>query len=320
MDDNVGAKLKGVLDVRGHESVVDNNEDAVLVGSGDDGADVDQTEGGVAGSLDPDQPRLGGDVLGNVDLNLGREGDLDAVGLCDLGEVAVGAAVDVRDGDDMAAGGQALQDDGSGGAAGGEGQGVASVLEGRDGSLEVVSVGVGGARVLVDAHGLADGRLGKGCGQRNGLNDGAGRRVDGGASVDGKSAEGVDGGRGPHGRGDGVRSHGRRHCCSLVVKRVGKETRIWGRDVRGRSRCAEAFWRGSFFFMQGLLYLIGKKDPLISCLQKDVSERLCHSAHRLMLFVSRLIEKKRKKVYKVEARRPLKRNRKFWLHAKKKNW
>lgn len=212
MDDNVGAKLKGVLDVRGHEGVVDNNEDAVLVGSGDDGSNVDQAEGRVAGSLDPDQPGIGGDVLGNVDLNLGREGDLDAVGLGDLGEVAVGAAVDVRDGDDMAAGGQALQDDGSGGAAGGEGQGVASVLEGRDGSLEVVSVGVGGARVLVDAHGLAYGRLGEGGGQRDGLNDGTGRGVDGGAGVDGESAKGVDGSRGPHGRGDGVRSHGRRHC------------------------------------------------------------------------------------------------------------
>lgn len=212
MDDNVGAKLQGVLDIGGQEGVVYNNEDAVLVGSGDDGSDVDQAERRVAGGLDPDQPRVGGDVLGNVDLNLGREGDLDAVGLGDLREVAVGAAVDVRDGDDMAAGGQALQDDGSGGAAGGKGQGVASVLEGRDGSLEVVAVGVGGARVLVDAHGLAHGRLGKGCGQRDGLNDGASGRVDGRAGVDGESAEGVDGGRGPHGRGDGVRSHGRRHC------------------------------------------------------------------------------------------------------------
>lgn len=220
VDDDVGAQLQRVLDVGGQEGVVDDDEDAVLVGDGGDGADVDEAQRGVAGGLDPDEARLVGDVLGNVDLDLGREGDLDAVGLGHLGEVAVGAAVDVGHGDDMAAGRQALQDGGRGGAARGEGEGIPGVLQGGHGRLEVVAVGVGRPRVLVDAHGLANGRLGKGCGQRDGLNHGARRGVDGSAGVDGQSAKGVDGGRGPLGRGDGVGGHRRRHCVMGFSKCV----------------------------------------------------------------------------------------------------
>ncbi|KAF7558936.1 hypothetical protein G7046_g5226 [Stylonectria norvegica] len=141
------------------EGVVDDDEDAALVGLGHDGADVDQAQGRVARALDPDQACLVSDVLRDVDLDLGGEGNLDAVGLGDLGEVTVGATVDVGHGDDVGAGGEALEDGGRGGAAAGEGERVLGVLECRDGSFEVMAVGVGRARILVLADGLADGGL-----------------------------------------------------------------------------------------------------------------------------------------------------------------
>lgn len=195
VDDNVGAQVERVLNVGGQEGVVDDDEDTTLVGLGDDGADVDEAQGRVARTLDPDEAGVVGDVLTNVDLDLGGEGHLDAVGLGDLGEVTVSATVDVGHGDDMAAGGKALEDDSSGGATAGEGEGVAGVLEGSDGGLEVVSVRVGGSRVLKLADGLANGRLGKGGGEGDGLDDSAGGGIVGRAGVDGQGTKAVDGGR-----------------------------------------------------------------------------------------------------------------------------
>ena len=95
VDDNVGAKVERVLDVGREEGVVDDDLDAAFVSLGDDLADVYQAEGRVAGGLNPDEAGVVGDVLGDVDLDLRREGDLDAVRLGDLGEVSVGATVDV---------------------------------------------------------------------------------------------------------------------------------------------------------------------------------------------------------------------------------
>jgi hypothetical protein len=140
------------------------------------------------------------------------------VGLGDLGEVAVGAAVNVRDGDDMAAGGQALENVGGGGTAAGEGKSVTGVLKGGDSSLEVAPVGVGGSRVLVLADGLADSSLSKGSGEGDGLNDGAGDGVVGRAGVHGKSAEAVNGGRGARRGLDDLGNNRGRHgslllCC-----------------------------------------------------------------------------------------------------------
>jgi hypothetical protein len=196
VDDNIGAVVEWVLDVRAHEGVVDDDHDAVGVGGGGDLADVDEAQGGVGGALDPDQPGGVGDVLADVDLDGRGEGDLDAVGLGDLGEVAVGAAVDVRDGDDMRAGGQALQDVGGGGAARGVGEGILGVLYGGDGRLEVGPVGIATPAVLVLAYWLSHRVLGKGGGQGDGLNDGAGGRVMWRPGVDGEGAEALDRGGG----------------------------------------------------------------------------------------------------------------------------
>lgn len=141
---------------------------------------------------------------GDVDGDFGGEGHAYAVCLGDLGEIAVGAAVHVRDGDDMAPCRQRLQDDSCGGRPGGESESVFRVLQRRDGGLEVMSVRVRGARVLVCADGDADGGLGKGGGEGDGGDDGAGDRVVGGSGVHGEGAEAVDGGGGAGGGGDGV--------------------------------------------------------------------------------------------------------------------
>lgn len=57
----------------------------------------------------------------------------------DLGEVAVRAAVDVGDGDDMRACGEGLQDVGGSGRAGAEGERIAGVLERCDCTFKVVA-------------------------------------------------------------------------------------------------------------------------------------------------------------------------------------
>lgn len=99
---------------------------------------------------------------------------------------------------------QRLQDDSCGGRPGGEREGVFRVLQRRDGGLEVMSVRVRGARVLVCAHGHPDGGLGEGGGEGDGGDDGASDGVVGGAGVHGEGAEAVDGGGGAGGGGDGV--------------------------------------------------------------------------------------------------------------------
>ena len=218
--DDVGAEVERVLDVRGEEGVVDDDEDAMGVGSGHDGADVDQPERGVAGGLDPHELGVLIDVLADVDLDLRREGDLDAVGLGHLGEVPVGAAVHVGHGDDVRARGERLQDGGGRGAAGREGQGILGVLERGDGLLEVVAVGVAGARVLVGTDGLADRGLGEGGRERYGLNDGARDGVLGRAGVDGEGAELVDRSRSPRRGSDwmyGAGRHGFSLLCAFEV-------------------------------------------------------------------------------------------------------
>lgn len=192
VDDNVGTVVEWVLDVWGEEGVVDNDHDAVLVCLLGNGTDVDETESWVGWSLDPDKLGVLGDVLRDINLDLWGEGDVDTVGLGDLGEVSVGSAVDIGDGDDVGASSQRLEDHSGGGRAGGECESILGVLKSCDGLLKVVTVWVGGAGVLVLSDRLANSALGKGGGQRDGLNDGASDWVMRRASVDGESAETVN--------------------------------------------------------------------------------------------------------------------------------
>lgn len=204
VDDNVGAVGEGVLDIWGHEGVVDDDEDAVLVGDVGDGADVDEREGRVGRGFDPDEfGPVGLDHAGDVEFDGGRKGDLDAVGRGDFGEVAMSAAVDVGDGNDMASCSETLEDNGSGGGARGKGESVFGLFEGGNGGLKVPSVGVGGARVFVLADGFADRGLRVGGTEGDGLDDCARNRIVGRACVDGESAELVDGRWGSWRRLDG---------------------------------------------------------------------------------------------------------------------
>ena len=70
------------------------------------------------------------------------------------------------------------------------------MFEGGDGGFEVVAIGVRGPGVFVEADWLADGSLGKGRAEGDGLYDCAGDGVVRAAGVDGKSAELVDWGGG----------------------------------------------------------------------------------------------------------------------------
>lgn len=246
VDDDVGAMIEGVLDVGRQEGVVDDDHNAAGVGGGGDSADVDEAQGGVGGGLDPDELGGVGNVLADVNLDLGGEGHFDAVGLCDLGEVAVGAAIDIGDGDDMGTGGEALEDDGGGGGTGREGQGVLGVLDGGNGSLEVGAVRVAAARVLKGADGLAEAGLGKSGGQRDGLNDGASDGIVGRAGVHGEGAEACDGGGRARRCLDGLvvgvavvavegwNGHGRGRVGRRVVKQEGEEDAgmVKGRTVQ----------------------------------------------------------------------------------------
>lgn len=214
VDDDIGTEVERVLDVGGEESVVDNDEDTMLVGLSNDGSDIDEAQCRVARSLNPDQASIGGDVLGDVDLDLRCESDLDTVGLCDLGEVTVCTSVDIGDGDDMAASSQTLENGGGGGGTGGESKSVLGVLESSNSGLEVGTVRVGGSRVLVLADGLANSGLGKSGRQRDRLDHGSGGGVMWSAGVDGESTEVVDGGRRTRWGGHGVRvERSGRHDC-----------------------------------------------------------------------------------------------------------
>ena len=61
VNNNISAQGKGVLEEGRHEGVVDNQLGVVLVGNLGNGLDIDQTEGGVGGGLDPDELGVGAD-------------------------------------------------------------------------------------------------------------------------------------------------------------------------------------------------------------------------------------------------------------------
>lgn len=111
----------------------------MLMGYCCNGTYVHQAKGGIAGALNPYQLCLvRPDQLGNVDFNAGRKSNLNAVCCCDLGEVAMSAAVDIRDRDNMGALCERLKDGGGCGGAGRERKGVFGMFERSNGLLKVV--------------------------------------------------------------------------------------------------------------------------------------------------------------------------------------
>ena len=139
MHDDVCAVVERVLHVRAHEGVVHDDHDAVLVGNCRDFADVDKGQRGVRGRLNPDELGVWADEFGNVDFDTRAEGHLDVVCEGHFGEVAVRSAVDIRDGHDVRACCERLQNVGCGGGARGVGERIAGVLERCNGLFKVVS-------------------------------------------------------------------------------------------------------------------------------------------------------------------------------------
>ena len=101
---DVGAEVERVLEVRGGEGVVDDEDRADGVRGVGGGADVDQVQHRVRRGLDPDHPRVLVEPVGEI-RELGRRHVVEEVALrlVDLRGHPVDAAVDVRDQDDALA-------------------------------------------------------------------------------------------------------------------------------------------------------------------------------------------------------------------------
>ena len=104
------------------------------------GADVHQRQCGIARAFDPYQLCLARpDQVFDFVFYTGGECDFDTVSVGYLSKVAVGAAVDTGDGDDMGALGEGLKYCRCGCGARGEGEGVCGVFEGCYRCLKIVS-------------------------------------------------------------------------------------------------------------------------------------------------------------------------------------
>lgn len=140
VDHNIRTVIERVLDVRAEERVVHHDQNAMSVRDRGHLANVDQAQGRVRRTLDPDQLRVvRTDELLDVDLNGRREGNVHAVGGRDLGEIPVCAAVDIRHGDDVRSGREGLQDGRCRCGPGREGEGVFRMFQRGDGLFEVIS-------------------------------------------------------------------------------------------------------------------------------------------------------------------------------------
>lgn len=139
---DICAVLERVLDVRAHESVVDNDKNPVLVGNSSNGRDVDQRKGRVRWCLDPNKLSFRLDQSLNIQFDARGECDMDTVGFSDLGEVTVSTTIDIRNTDDVRSSSKRLEDDGCGCRSRAESQSVLCLLESCNAVLEVVTVRV----------------------------------------------------------------------------------------------------------------------------------------------------------------------------------
>jgi hypothetical protein len=104
VNDDIGAQGNGVLEIRRHEGVIDNEKSTVSMSTFSNSLDIDHTESGVSGSLEPDE--LG--VLLEVVFNVGRVAQVDKASFdteidSNLGKVTVGTTIDIVDRDDVRA-------------------------------------------------------------------------------------------------------------------------------------------------------------------------------------------------------------------------
>lgn len=106
MNDKVGAVLQRILDIGAHEGVIDNHQDSMAVGDIRNLGDIDHPKCRVRRGLNPNQFGVARtDQLLHIQLNAGRESDLDAMGRSNFGEIPVCATIHIGDGYDVRAGG-----------------------------------------------------------------------------------------------------------------------------------------------------------------------------------------------------------------------
>jgi len=149
VDNDISAERERVLEVGAHEGVVDDQLGVVLVGNVSNGLDINEAQRGVGGGLDPDELGVGADDSGDIGgISKVNKGNLDSEGRGDLGEVTVGASIDVVDRDNVRSSREGADDGGGGGRSRREGQSVLGALEGSNGGLESVARGVSAARVV----------------------------------------------------------------------------------------------------------------------------------------------------------------------------
>ena len=175
VEDDVGAEFDGALDIGGRGGTVDADEGANGLCELDDLADVEDLQEGVAGGLEVDELGLGRELDG---LGLGEilEADGDALGLEELGEESVGAAVEVIGRDDLITRVEQARNGGDGRQAAGERElspaaGDTAALELGDEVLEDLACRVAAAgvvkapelqgRFLLEGGGLVDWRGGR---------------------------------------------------------------------------------------------------------------------------------------------------------------
>ena len=102
MDNNIGAEVQRLGQVRGRKCRVDNERDAVVMGDFGHRLKIDDLEGRVGDRLDKKRPCLLVDRLGKVLRIVGVDQlHLDAEGRQDVVELRVGAAVEVAGADDV---------------------------------------------------------------------------------------------------------------------------------------------------------------------------------------------------------------------------
>ena len=151
VDDDVGAELQRLLQVRRGEGVVDDDQRAGRVRRLGHRADVDDVQHRVRRRLEPDDPRPLVEVVGDVRVQLlrGNPRERVALRLVDLREHPVDAAVDVGHGDHAVARVQQVHDRRDRAEPRRERDPVLGALERREAELQRSPRRVGDARVVV---------------------------------------------------------------------------------------------------------------------------------------------------------------------------
>ena len=132
--------IQRVLHIGTHESVIDDDQDAMTMGNCCNLLNIHQPQRWIRGRFDPHQLGILRMNQGlHVQLNTRTERHLHAMCLGNLGKVPVRSTVDIRNGNNMRSRGQGLENRGRSGRARSKRQGIFRVLESCDSLLEVFS-------------------------------------------------------------------------------------------------------------------------------------------------------------------------------------